>query len=247
MRDLIQDVRYGLRVLIKSPGFAVVAILTLALGIGANAAIFRLIDAVRLRTLPVNDPDRLAIVHIDKKHWGSGNFNGPYAEFTFPLWQQVEKRQQVFSSIAAWGGGAGQRLNLAKGGEVDMANIIWTSGEFFDTLGVRPMLGRLISSEDDRQGCAGAVDISYAFWQRRYGRATSAVGQTLTLNGHPFPIIGVTPPGFYGVSVGVGFEAADPTLSYLNLGEQFSTAAGPRKNCRLPRRHKKLGRDNVFT
>src|SRR5438876_1037224 len=75
MRDLIQDVRYGLRVLIKSPGFAVVAILTLALGIGANAAIFRLIDAVRLRTLPVNDPDRLAIVHIDKKHWGSGNFN----------------------------------------------------------------------------------------------------------------------------------------------------------------------------
>src|SRR5438876_12283829 len=88
MRDLIQDVRYGLRVLIKSPGFAVVAILPLALGIGANAAIFRLIDAVRLRTLPVNDPDRLAIVHIDKKHWGSGNFNGPYAEFTFPLWQR---------------------------------------------------------------------------------------------------------------------------------------------------------------
>ncbi len=228
MRDLIQDVRYGLRVLIKSPGFAVVAILTLALGIGANAAIFRLIDAVRLRTLPVNDPDRLAIVHIDKKHWGSGNFNGPYAEFTFPLWQQVEKRQQVFSSIAAWGGGAGQRLNLAKGGEVDMANIIWTSGEFFDTLGVRPMLGRLISSEDDRQGCAGAVDISYAFWQRRYGGATSAVGQTLTLNGHPFPIIGVTPPGFYGVSVGDRFDVALPICSEPIIGGQFSRITGER-------------------
>src|SRR5437660_11693555 len=103
MRDLIQDVRYGLRVLIKSPGFAVVAILTLALGIGANAAIFRLIDAVRLRTLPVNDPDRLAIVHIDKKHGGSGNFNGLYAQLTLPLMQQVDKMLQVFSSFRSVG------------------------------------------------------------------------------------------------------------------------------------------------
>ena len=87
MGELAQDIRYGLRMLAKSPGFAAVAILTLALGIGANAAIFQLIDAVRLRTLPVKEPQTLAIVHINKNHWGSGNFNGPYAEFSFPLWQ----------------------------------------------------------------------------------------------------------------------------------------------------------------
>jgi putative ABC transport system permease protein len=121
VQTLWQDLRYGLRQLAKSPGFAAVAILTLALGIGANAAIFQLIDAVRLRTLPVRDPNRLAIVHIEKKNWGSGRFNGPYAEFTFPLWQQLQQRQQAFSSIAAWSGGSREETNLAHGGEVDMA------------------------------------------------------------------------------------------------------------------------------
>ena len=225
MPQLIQDFRYGLRVLGKAPGFAAVAILTLALGIGANAAIFQLIDALRLRTLPVKDPNRLAIVHIDKKHWGSGNFNGPYAEFTFPLWQQVQQRQQAFSSLAAWGA---EEFNLAQGGEVDMANVIWTSGEFFDTLGVRPVLGRLISDADDQKGCAGGVDISYAFWQRRYGGAASVIGKTLTLDGHPFPILGVTPPSFYGVSVGDRFDVAIPICAEPILGEQFSRITGDR-------------------
>jgi len=225
MRELIQDIRYGLRVLGKAPAFAIVAILTLALGIGANAAIFQLIDAVRLRTLPVKDPNRLAIVHIDKKHWGSGNFNGPYAEFTYPLWQQVKQRERMFSSIAAWGD---DRLNLATGGEVDMANVIWTSGEFFQTLGVQPMLGRLISDADDRHGCAGGADISYAFWQRRYGGEASAIGKELTLNGHPFPILGVTPPSFYGVSVGDRFDVAIPVCAEPIIAEQFSRITGDR-------------------
>lgn len=225
MRELIQDVRYGLRVLAKSPGFAAVAILTLALGIGANAAIFQLIDAVRLRTLPVKDPNRLAIVHIDKKHWGSGSFNGPYAEFSFPLWQQVQKRQQAFSSITAWGQ---DQRNLARGGEVDMARVVWASGEFFDTLGVQPMIGRLISDADDHPGCSGAVDLSYAFWQRRYGGSAAAIGQTLTVDGHPFSIIGVTPPSFYGVSVGDRFDIAIPVCTEPIISGEFSRITGQR-------------------
>jgi putative ABC transport system permease protein len=228
MQTLWQDLRFGLRMLSKSPGFAIVAIVTLALGLGANAAIFQLIDAVRLRTLPVKDPDRLAIVHIDKKHWGSGNFNGPYAEFSYPLWQQAKQRQEVFSSIAAWGGGAGQQLNLAHGGEVDMAHVIWISGAFFDTLAVQPMLGRLISGTDDQQGCSGAVDISYAFWQRRYGGAASVIGRIITLEGHPFPIVGVTPPNFYGVSVGDRFEIAIPICAEPIINGQFSRITGER-------------------
>jgi putative ABC transport system permease protein len=225
MRALLQDLRYGLRMVGKSPGFTAVAIVTLAMGIGANAAIFQLIDAVRLRTLPVQDPNRLAIVHIDKKQWGQGNFTGPYSEFSFPLWQQARQRQQVFSSVAAWGG---QQLNLAQGGEVEMANVIWISGEFFETLGVQPMLGRLISDTDDQNGCAGGVDISYAFWQRRYGGAGSVIGRQMTLDGHPFPILGVTPPSFYGVSVGDRFDVALPICAEPIIGGQFSWVAGER-------------------
>ena len=225
MRELFQDVRYGLRLLAKSPGFAAVAILTLALGIGANAAIFQLIDAIRLRTLPVRDPNQLAIVHIDKKHWGSGNFNGPYAEFTFPLWQQVRQRQEAFSSIAAWGSDS---ENLAKGGEIDNVNTIWVSGEFFQALGVHPFLGQLIGPADDQTGCAGGVDLSYSFWQRRYGGAASVVGKTLTLQGHPFPILGVTPPSFYGVSVGDRFGVAVPICAEPLINGTFSRITGDR-------------------
>src|SRR6185437_8821437 len=214
------------RMLAKSPGFAAVAILTLALGIGANAAIFQLIDAVRLRTLPVKDPTTLAIVHINKNHWGSGNFNGPYAEFTFPLWKQVEQRQQAFSSIAAWGS---NRHNLATGGEVDMAQVLYASGDFFSTLGVPPFLGRLISSSDDQTGCAGGVDLSYSFWQRRYGGSASAIGKTLTLDGHAFAILGVTPPSFYGVSVGDRFDIALPICAEpIVRPGQFSFITGDR-------------------
>jgi predicted permease len=214
--------------LAKSPGFTAVAIATLAMGIGANAAIFQLIDAVRLRTLPVKDPTRLAIVHMDKKHWGSGSFNGPYAEFTYPLWQQVEQRQQAFSSIAAWSGGGGQQINLARGGEVEMASVMWVSGEFFETLGLQPTLGRLISDADDQRGCAGGVDISYAFWQRRYGGAASAIGTQITLDSHPFPILGVTPPSFYGVSVGDRFDVAIPVCAEPIINGQFSRITGER-------------------
>jgi putative ABC transport system permease protein len=229
MQRLWQDLRYALRMLAKSPGFAAVAILTLALGIGANAAIFQLIDAVRLRTLPVQDPSTLAIIHLETNHWGSGNFTGSYSEFTFPLWQQVQQRQEGFSSIAAWGG---TQLNLARGGEVDNAQAIWISGQFFHVLGVQPVLGRLISPADDpeneRAGCSGAVNLSYAFWQRRYGGEASVIGKTLTLQGHPFPIVGVTQPSFFGVSVGDRFDLAVPICVEPLINAQYSFITGPR-------------------
>jgi putative ABC transport system permease protein len=225
LAELWQDLRYGLRVLAKSPGFALVALLTLSLGIGANAAIFQLIDAVRLRTLPVTSPNTLAIIHLNTNHWGSGNFNGPYANFTYPLWKQVELRQEAFSSIAAWGQ---DRANLANGGEVDNAQVLWVTGQFFGVLGIQPVLGRLISPADDRVGCGGGVDLSYSFWQRRYGGSASVIGQTLTLDGHPFPILGVTPPSFYGVSVGDSFDVALTVCAEPILSGQFSRITGDR-------------------
>ena len=225
MSALMQDLRYGMRMLAKSPGFALVAVLTLALGIGANAAIFQLIDAVRLRTLPVQDTSTLAIIHLDRNHWGQGNFNGPYSDFSFPMWQQIQQRQQAFSSIAVWGP---QGLNLATGGQVDNAHAIWVSGEFFTALGVRPMLGRLISNADDQKGCAGGVDLSYSFWQRRYGGEANAIGKVLTLEGHSFPILGVTPPSFYGVSIGDQFDVAVPVCAEPILGGEYSRITGER-------------------
>jgi putative ABC transport system permease protein len=220
----LQDIRYGLRMLAKSPAFALIAILTLALGIGANAAIFQLIDAVRLRALPVKDPNSLASVHRSQVTWG--NCNGPYCQFTFPLWQQIRQRQQAFSSIAAWGA---DTLNLANGGEVDNARVIWVSGDFFRTLDVQPMLGRLISDADDETGCAGGADLSYSFWQGRYGGGASVIGKTLTIDGHPFPILGVTPPSFYGVAVGDRFDVAIPICSEPIVDGQFSRITGPRE------------------
>jgi putative ABC transport system permease protein len=170
------------------------------------------------------DPDTLAIVH--RSDGQSGRCNGPYCAFTFPLWQQIRQRQEAFSSIAAWGQ---DTENLANGGEVDNANVIWVSGDFFRTLDVQPMLGRLISGVDDQTGCAGGADLSYAFWQRRYGGSASVIGKTLTLDGHPFPILGITPPSFYGVSVGDRFDVAIPICSEPIIDGEFSRITGPQE------------------
>ncbi len=229
LETFAQDLRYGLRQLRSNSGFAIAAVLTLALGIGANAAIFQLIDAVRLRTVPAKDPHALAIVHLEFNHWRSGNVNGPYAEFTYPLWQQIQKRQQAFSSVAAWGA---EDLNLAPGGEVDYGHAMWVSGEFFTVVGVQPLLGRLISTSDDQPGCAGGVDLSYAFWQQHYGGDVAVIGKTLTLDGHPFPILGVTPPGFYGVAVGQRFDIAIPVCAEPIIWGEYSriTSADARQD-----------------
>jgi predicted permease len=206
-----KDVKYGARLMRLNPGFAAVAILSLALGIGANTAIFQLVDAIRLRTLPVKDPQELAVVRIADRSWASGNFSSRYSALTNLQWEQIRDNLQAFSSIFAW---SPQRLNLSVGGEARYAETIWVSGEFFNTLGVKPFMGRLLTSADDKRGCgaSGAV-ISYSFWQREYGGAANALGKTVTLEGHPFEIIGITPPEFFGVEVGRKYDVAIPICS----------------------------------
>ena len=211
METLWQDLRYGARLLRLNPGFSAVAILSLALGIGANTAIFQLLDTVRLRTLPVKNPQELAIVRIADRKGSVGRHEGRYSELTNPIWEQIRDRQQGFSSIFAW---AADSFNLAAGGEARYAHGIYVSGDFFKVLAVRPLLGRLLTSDDDRRGCGspGTV-ISYAFWQREFGGQLAAVGAKLTLEGHPFPIVGVTPPEFFGVEVGRSYDLAVPICS----------------------------------
>lgn len=213
---LWQDVRYGLRVLRLNPAFTVVSILSLALGIGANTAIFQLLDAVRMRTLPVKNPQELAIVRIADRRWASGRFHGRYNDMTNPLWEQVRERQQGFSSMMAWGAWDldTSDFDLASGGELRPAKGIWVSGDFFNMLGVPALLGRVFTAADDVKGCGSpGVVISYAFWQRQFGGQADALGRTLALGGHPFPIIGITPASFYGVDVGHNFDVAVPICS----------------------------------
>ena len=191
-----------------NPGFFAVATISLALGIGANTAIFQLLDAVRLRMLPVSHADQLVELEIKDEHCCSGNFSDRRANFTYPQWEQIRDHQQAFSGLFAWGD---TRFNLATGGEVRNAEGLWVSGDYFRTLGVQPLAGRLITNEDDRVGCgAPAVVISYPFWQREFGGDAQAVGKKLSLDGHPVEIVGVSPPDFFGVEVGRNFDVAVP-------------------------------------
>ncbi len=207
LANLLQDARHGLRLLFLNPGFTIVATLSLALGIGANTAIFQLLDAVRLRTLPVQHPEQLAIVRIGNFGNASGSFQSRYPNSTNPQWELIRAQQQGFSGIFAW---SPDRMNLARGGEIRNANVIWVSGEFFDVLGVKPEAGRLLTTSDDRRGCAGTAVISDAFWRREYGGSPNALQKPISLEGHPFDVIGVTPPEFFGVEVGRTFDIAIP-------------------------------------
>jgi putative ABC transport system permease protein len=220
------DLRFGARLLKKNPGFAIVAILSLALGIGANTTIFQLLDAVRMRTLPVKNPQQLARIKIvDSPHCCHGDFYSPDADLTGALWKGLREQQQGFSRIAAW---APARRNLGQGGEARYANTLMVSGEFFDVLGVQPLLGRLLSPADDYRGCGaqGAV-LSYTFWQREFGGRPEALGSKLTLNGQPFQIMGVTQANFYGVDVGQNFDVAIPICSEPVFSTKGSLMDGP--------------------
>lgn len=208
MASLWQDIRYGFRLLCLSPGFTIVAVLTLALGIGANTAIFQLIDAIRLRTIPVKNPEEIGTIRIADRHWGSGQFSTKYSQLSFPMWEQIRERQEGFSEIAVW---SSNQFNLATGGEVRYATGLRVSGDFFRVLGLRPSLGRLLGPGDDQPGCSlGGANISYAFWQRNFAGDPAIIGKRLTLNSNSLEIVGVTPPGFYGLSVGDRFDVAIP-------------------------------------
>jgi putative ABC transport system permease protein len=205
-----QDLRYGARLLRRNPGFAAVAILSLALGVGANASIFQLLDALRIRTLPVPHPEELVEIHIPQGNDDprSGGFSGRRPMLTNPLWERLRDRQQAFSSVFAWGS---PNFDLSSGGESRPAEGLWVSGDFFNTLAVHAVLGRVLTPADDRRGCAAPpAVISYGFWQREYGGDPSAVGRTLTLDGHPYDIVGVTPRGFSGIEVGRAYDVAVP-------------------------------------
>ncbi|MFL6333878.1 MAG: ABC transporter permease [Pyrinomonadaceae bacterium] len=219
MRNLFRDLLYGLRMLRKSPGFTLVAVLTLALGVGANTAIFQLIDAVRLRTLPVKDPRGLVGVQLADLSKARGSFSSDYPIVTNAVWEQVRDRQEAFEGVFAWGP---DTLNLSRG-EARLARAMWVSGDFFKVLGVGAERGRVLTPADDQKGCGSPVAVlSHAFWQREFGGDAGAVGRSLNLEGRPFEVVGVTPASFYGMEVGRSFDVALPLCAEPLLGGENS-------------------------
>jgi len=203
IETLLQDIRYGLRILGRTPVITSVAILSLALGIGANTAIFSLINTLMLRLLPVQSPEELVQLQIGSPR----STEEANRIFTNPIWEEVRKHQDVFSGVFSW---SSTRFDLAQGGAVRYVNGIFTSGGYFSTLGVRPAAGRLITTDDDQRGCPGIAVLSYGFWQNHFGGTQNAIGSTISLDNHPFQIIGVSAPGFSGMDVGEKFDVAFP-------------------------------------
>ena len=197
----MSDIRDAIRALKATPIVTIVAVLSLALGIGANTAIFSILDSLLLRTLPVKAPQQLHILGLDRTTRTS---------WTNPLWEQVRDRQEMFEGALTW---SSTRFNLAPGGQTEFVDGIWASGRYFSVLGVQAILGRTFTDADDKRG--GGPDgpvavISYDFWQRRFDGAADVVGRSLTVERVPFTIVGVAPPGFFGVDVGRTFDVAIP-------------------------------------
>jgi predicted permease len=206
--SLFRDARYALRGFAKSPGFTVVAIATLALGIGANTAVFQLLDAVRLRSLPIQNPDDLAELRFDNP---TSNFiwDGPFAHFTIPMWQEVRRHHDAFSGIFAW---RPADVRVGKLSDAKQVHGLEVSGEAFNVLGVAPWQGRLIQPQDEA-GCGplSKVVVSYAFWKAQMGGEPITPQTTIIAEGNPVQVLGVTPPSFFGLIVGDRFDLAYPT------------------------------------
>ena len=220
MESAAADVRYALRALRASPGFALVTILSLALGIGANTAIFSLTNTVVLESLPVKDPEQLLDITTGDENSRQGETAGNIANpiFTNPIWEQIRDGvgKEVFSGVFAYGD---TRFDLSNGGLVRYASGSRVSGDYFSTLGVHPSPGggRLLQRSDDRRGCASVAVVSDAFAQRELGGVASAVGRPLSLDGHSFDVVGVVEPSFFGMEVGSSVDVYVPLCTQAIL------------------------------
>ncbi|HEX8161830.1 MAG TPA: ABC transporter permease [Pyrinomonadaceae bacterium] len=220
MRTLWQDLRYGARVLAKAPGSTAVAVVSLALGIGANTALFSVVDAVLLKKLPVKEPDRLVLFQSAANtnfspggYTGNTNLDasGRRVRTSFPFQTYAMFRAQkpdALSDVFAYGG---VTLNVNAGGRVDVARGQAVSGNYFAGLGVGTTVGRTLTDEDDKASAAPAAVLSHRYWQRRFGGDPAVVGAPINLNGVAFTVVGVAPPGFDGtMQVGTSFDVAIP-------------------------------------
>ncbi len=233
---ILQDIRYALRQLIKSPGFTITAVLTLALGIGANTAIFTLVHAVMLKSLPVVNSSQLYRIgsnNVCCVYGGMGQGDGGWGLVSYQLYQYLQANTPQFEQIAAFQSNR-PNIGVRRSGSSGPAETLpgeFVSGNFFSTVGIQPFAGRMFTADDDRPGVTPTIVLSYRAWQQHYGNDPSIVGSSFMVNGQPFTVIGITPPGFYGarlredppeVYIPVAFEPQiNQKSSMLHLDTQY--------------------------
>ena len=205
MSGLAQDLRYALRQLRKSPGFAIVAVMTLALGVGANTAVFSLLNAVLLRSLPIREPQQLLLFGNGTERGSQDRLpDGSWQLFSYPFFREFRQKNQVFSDVAAIDSilfTTHGRIGESSSSEKVAAELV--SGTYFHTLGVNPILGRVLSAADDQTPGGHPVAVaSYSWWTRRFGKDPNLVGRTVTIRSTTYTVIGVAAPEFFGVTVG---------------------------------------------
>ncbi len=208
---LFQDLRYGLRQLRRNPGFTAVAVITLALGIGANTAIFSLVDAVLLRSLPVHNPQQLVVLSWTARHRPKYTGHSDYGDcargqavrdcsFSVPFFEAIRAQTNVFSGMAAIAGPLD--IDFSGNGPASMARGTYVSGDFFSTLGVSTIIGRPLEGSDDSSSAPAVIVLSYAYWQHAFGADRSVIGRTVRLNNAPATIVGVADPHFTNLTPG---------------------------------------------
>jgi putative ABC transport system permease protein len=222
---LMRDLRVALRSLRATPVVSAVAVLSLTLGIGANTAIFSIVNGLLLRSLPVAEPERLVTISSDSAI--ALGFPAGLG-WSYPMWERLRQRAGAFDGALAW---SAQRFNLTRAGETQPVDGLLASGDFFATLGVRPVLGRSLIRADDARG--GGPDgqvavISHGFWQRRFGGAGNVIGTSLLIEDSPFTIVGVTPPEFSGIEVGRSFDVVIPLNTEPLIRRQAAAIDQPR-------------------
>lgn len=206
MQTLLQDLRYGFRMLLKTPGLTAIAVLSLALGIGANTALFSIVDSMLLKMLPVKEPQRLVLFRsVGPRGFSVGSYSGnsrtdeagnrTMTSFAYQSYQRMRELESPLSDIFAFGGVS---LNVSADGQADVASGQTVSGNYFTGLGVQPLLGRLLTDEDDKATASAVAVLSYRYWQQRFGGNAAVVGKAINLNNVSFTVIGITPPGFDG-------------------------------------------------
>jgi putative ABC transport system permease protein len=214
---MFQDLRYGFRILRQRPGFTLAAVIALALGIGANTAIFSVVNAVLLRPLPFPDPERLLVV------WQTSQ-QGEYSQlsFTYPNYDELRKQCQVCEDVGAWNSYTSTRFALTGGAQPEQAQYAIVSASLFSVLGVKPALGRAFLPEEDQPGAARVAIISYDLWQRRWAGNPKLIGQAVAFDGQSYIVVGVMPPGFVFPRFPRDAEIWTPLSGDPNQGRRFS-------------------------